>query len=205
MISTWPEPGRPWKQVLSRVGTYLRATPTAAGPSSSKRSVLWRTRGFAALGFDCCVVVGAVSGACFVWDHMILKVCVCNILLNYASRNDFKCVRKSVKTGPQIVPKHLQNWSWRRSGGRSGATLVRRWPQDIILGDLGSTLGLHLGTSFGSFWASFFSRFFDMSSGWHFWRFGVHLGPILGAVWGTFLEACLNLYINCGMHENINI
>ena len=48
---------------------FLRATPTAAGPSSSKRSVLWRTRGFAALGFDCCVVVGAVSGmfgACFV-------------------------------------------------------------------------------------------------------------------------------------------
>ena len=44
----------------------LRATPTAAGPSSSKRSVLWRTCGFAALGFDCCVVVGAVSGACFV-------------------------------------------------------------------------------------------------------------------------------------------
>ena len=44
----------------------LRATPTAAGPSSSKCSVLWRTRGFAALGFDCCVVVGAVSGACFV-------------------------------------------------------------------------------------------------------------------------------------------
>ena len=87
----------------------LRATPTAAGPSSSKRSVLWRTRGFAALGFDCCVVVGAVSGACFVWDHMILKVCVCNILLNYASRNDFKCVGESVKTGPQIVPKHLQN------------------------------------------------------------------------------------------------
>ena len=89
--------------------SYLRATPTAAGPSSSKRSVLWRTRGFAALGFDCCVVVGAVSGACFLWDHMILKVCVCNILLNYASRSDFKCVGKSVKTGPQIVPKHFQN------------------------------------------------------------------------------------------------
>ena len=47
-------------------GYILRATPTAAGPSSSKRSVLWRTRGFADLGFDCCVVVGAVSGACFV-------------------------------------------------------------------------------------------------------------------------------------------
>ena len=87
----------------------LRATPTAAGPSSSKRSVLWRTRGFAALGFDCCVVVGAVSGACFVSDHMILKVCVCNILLNYSSRNDPKFVGKSVKNGPQIVPKHLQN------------------------------------------------------------------------------------------------
>ena len=50
-------------------GYILRATPTAAGPSSSKRSVLWRTRGFAPLSFDCCVVVGAVSGmsgACFV-------------------------------------------------------------------------------------------------------------------------------------------
>ena len=48
---------------------YLRAAPTAAGPSSSKRSILWRTRGFAALGFDCCVVAGAVSGmsgACLV-------------------------------------------------------------------------------------------------------------------------------------------
>ena len=37
---------------------------------------------------------------------MGLKVCVCNILLNYASRNDFKLVGKSVKNGPQIVPKH---------------------------------------------------------------------------------------------------
>ena len=54
---------------LDQTFFILRATPTAAGPSSSKRSVLWRTRGFAALGFDCCVVVGAVSGmsgACFV-------------------------------------------------------------------------------------------------------------------------------------------
>ena len=50
-----------------------------------------------------------------------------------------------------------------------------------------------------------FLRFFDMSSGWHFWRFGVHLGPILGAFWGTFLEACLNLYVNRDMHENTSI
>ena len=28
--------------------SILRATPTAAGPSSNKRSALWRTRGFAA-------------------------------------------------------------------------------------------------------------------------------------------------------------
>ena len=46
---------------------------------------------------------------------------------------------------------------------------------------------------------------FDMSSGWHFWRCGGHLGPIFGTFWGTFLEACLNLYINCDMHENISI
>ena len=46
---------------------------------------------------------------------------------------------------------------------------------------------------------------FDMSSGWHFWRFGVHLGPIFWAFWGTFLEACLNLYVNRDMHENTSI
>ena len=57
--------------------------------------------------------------------------------------------------------------------------------------------GLSLGIVFGCF--------FDMSSGWHFWRFGVHLGPILGVFWGTFLEACLNLYVNRDMHENISI
>ena len=51
----------------------------------------------------------------------------------------------------------------------------------------------------------FFCVFFDMSSGWHFGRFGVHLGPIWGAFWGTFLEACLNLYVNRDMHEHINI
>ena len=119
----------------------LRATPTAAGPSSSKRSVLWRTRGFAALGFDCCVVVGAVSGACFLWDHMILKVCVCNSLLNYASRSDFKCVGKSVKTGPQIVPKHR----WRPLGSHLCAEVTPRHRF--------GQFWLHFGTPFGDqFW-----------------------------------------------------
>ena len=76
----------------------LRATPTAAGPSSSKRSVLQRTRGFEALGFEC--FVGAVSGAYFVRIHLILKVCVCNMMLNYASSNHPSCVGKSVRNGP---------------------------------------------------------------------------------------------------------
>ena len=47
-----------------------------------------------------------------------------------------------------------------------------------------------------------FVCFFDMSSGWHFWRFGVHLGPIFGVFCGMFLEACLNLYVNRDMQEN---
>ena len=81
----------------------LRATPTAAGPSSSKRSVLWRTRGFETLGFEC--FVGVVSGTYFVRRHVILKVCVCYMLLNYASRNHPSCVGKSVRNGPKIVPK----------------------------------------------------------------------------------------------------
>ena len=46
------------------VKMILRATPTAAGPSCCKRSVLWRTRGFGTLGFECFVC--AVSGAYFV-------------------------------------------------------------------------------------------------------------------------------------------
>ena len=78
-------------------------------------------------------------------------------------------------------------------------------PKTPFFGDFCSTLGPHLGTSFGSFWVSFFDVFIDMSSGRHFWQFGVHLGPILGAFWGTFLEACLNLYVNRDMHENISI
>ena len=36
-------------------------------------------------------------------------------------------------------------------------------------------------------------------------RFGIHLGPIWGAFWETFLEACLNRYVNCDMHEHINM
>ena len=36
---------------------------------------------------------------------MSLKVSVCNILLNYASGNDLKCVGKSVK----MMPKSSQN------------------------------------------------------------------------------------------------
>ena len=81
----------------------LRATPTAAGPSSSKRSVHWRTRGFGTLGFECSV--GDVSGAYFVQIHVILKVCVCNMLLNYAFRNHPTCVGKSVRKYSKIVPK----------------------------------------------------------------------------------------------------
>ena len=50
-----------------------------------------------------------------------------------------------------------------------------------------------------------FFVFFYMSSGWHVWRFGVHVGPIFGSFWVTFLEACLNLYVNRDMHENISI
>ena len=93
-----------WMCIYIYIYIYIsRATPTAAGPSSSKRSVLWRTRGFETLGFEC--FVGAVSGAYFVRIHVILKVCVYNMMLNYASRNHPSCVGKSVRNGPKIVPK----------------------------------------------------------------------------------------------------
>ena len=90
---------------LSLDRLILRATPTAAGPSCCKRSVLRRTHGFGTLDFE--YFVGAVSGAYFVRIHMILKVCVYNMMLNYASRNHPSCVGKIIRNGPKIGPKRV--------------------------------------------------------------------------------------------------
>ena len=70
---------------------------------------------------------------------------------------------------------------------------------------MGSTLGPPFGNQFCLILGIIFWCFFEMSSGWHFCRFGVHFGPILGAFFETFLEACSNLPVKRDMHEHISI
>ena len=63
---------------------------------------------------------------------MILNVFVCNMLLQNACKNHQTYVRKPDEHGPKIVPKPLQNRSWRGSGDLLGATLEARCFQDLI-------------------------------------------------------------------------
>ena len=60
-----------------------------------------------------------------------------------------------------MVPKPLQNRSWRGSGGHLGATLETRCFQDLIFDDFGSILGPPLGPVWGHFGHHFFMFFWD--------------------------------------------
>ena len=62
-----------------------------------------------------------------------------------------KYVGKTDEHGPKMVPKPLQNRSWRGSGGHLGATLETRCFQDFIFDDFGSILGPPLGPVWGHF------------------------------------------------------
>ena len=71
-----------------------------------------------------------------------------------------------------MVPKPLQNRSWRGSGGLLGATLETRCFQDLIFDDFGYILGPPLGPV----WGHFGHHFFDVFLKWLFDGFGLHLG-----------------------------
>ena len=103
---------------------------------------------------------------------MLLNVFVCNVLLQNAYKNHQKYVRKTDENGPKMVPKPLQNRSWRGSGGLLGATLETRCFQDLIFDDFGSILGPPLGPV----WAHFGHHFFDVFLKCLFEGFGLHLG-----------------------------
>ena len=118
-------------------------------------------------------VISWKLSAAFVWCFlMLLNVFVCNVLLQNAYKNHQKYVRKTDENGPKMVPKPLQNRSWRGSGGHLGATLETRCFQDLISDDLGSILGLPLGPV----WAHFGYHFFDVFLKWLFDGLGLHLG-----------------------------
>ena len=102
---------------------------------------------------------------------MILNVFVCNVLLQNACKNHQKYVRKTDENGPKMIPKPLQNRSWRGSGGLLGATLETRCFQDLIFDDFGSILGPPLGP----LWGHFGHHFFDVFSKGLFDGLGLHL------------------------------
>ena len=97
---------------------------------------------------------------------------VCNMLLKNACKHHQKNVRQTHETCAKMVPKPLQNRSWRGSGGLLGATLETRCFQDFIVDDFGSILGPPFGSTLGSCWVSFSGGFLKCL----FEGFGLHLG-----------------------------
>ena len=89
---------------------------------------------------------------------MIVNVFVGNMLLQNACQNHKAYAGKTAENGPKMVPKPLQNRSWRGSGDLLGTTLEARCFQDVIFDDFGSILGPPLGP----LWAHFGHRFFDV-------------------------------------------
>ena len=113
-----------------------------------------------------------LSAALFWRFLVILNVCVCNMLLKNACKKHQQYVRTTDENGPKMVPKPLQNRSWRGSGGHLGATLETRCFQDLIFDDFGSILGPPLGPV----WDHFGHHFFDVFLKWLFYGLGLRLG-----------------------------
>ena len=72
-----------------------------------------------------------------------------------------------------MIPKPLQNRSWRGSGGLLGAIFETRCLQDFIFDDFGSILGPPLGPVWGHFGHHFFDVFFEVAFWWPWPPFGV--------------------------------
>ena len=93
------------------------------------------------------------------------------MLLKNACKNHQTYVRKTDDNCPKMVPKPLQNRSWRGSGSLLGATLETRCFQDLIFDDFDSILEPPLGPV----WAHFGYNVFDVFLKWLFDGLGLHL------------------------------
>ena len=89
----------------------------------------------------------------------------------WSNKNASKQHQKYDRKLTKMVPKPLQNRSWRGSGGLLGAIFETRCFQDLIFNDFGSILGPPLGPFLGHFG----HRFFDVFLRWLFDGFGLHL------------------------------
>ena len=83
-----------------------------------------------------------------------------------------KIINNTLEKVTKIVPKPLQNRSWKGSGGHLGASLETRCFQDLIFDDFGSILGPPLGPV----WGHFEHHVFDVFLKGLFDGLGLHLG-----------------------------
>ena len=102
-----------------------------------------------------------LSAAFFWWVLVMFNVFVCNLLLQNACKNHQNYDRYTTEKCPNMVPKPLQNWSWRGCGGHLGATLETRCFQDLTFDDFGSNLGPPLGPSWTNVGHHFFMFFWS--------------------------------------------
>ena len=122
----------------------------------------------------------------FWWLLVILKVCVCNMLLKNACRNHEQSVQKTVENGPKMLPKPLRNLEIDPGGG-----LEATWEPPLCRGDPKTSFLMILAPFwdliFGSFWSSVFWCFCWGPFGPYFW-------VLFGDVFGSLFESLRNAW-----------
>ena len=84
----------------------------------------------------------------------------------WSNKNASKQHQKYDRKLTKMVPKPLQNRSWRGSGGHLGDTLETRCFQDFIFDDFGSMRRPLLGTLWAHFGHHCFDVFFEVPFWW---------------------------------------
>ena len=110
-------------------------------------------------------------------------------------QKSWKICWKTSEHGPKMVPKPLQNRSWRGSGSHLGATLEARCFQDLIFNDFGSILGPCSSVFLTSFWWCLHAFFGSVLQTSTFKITRSHQKKQAERVWETasrFVPSCIN-------------